>query len=990
MDANQTRLQLLLGQADWLNCREGDDEYVDGQLLTSATSRAFWDSKRNAVTLRPKLFRFVATPNDDPPQLGTPGNYSTSDRRGAARDRFGNWYYISADRQGILAFSAGCGDTSTFWTFADLQPDAPPTHGLFTAAVSPPLAPTPAALSGVAVTADHYLVVGTLDPGGLLVFDLHAGGKPRRFCWPAEVPFAPFDMAPRARDGVWILDRLNRRYWALDRHLLVIGRDQLEQTLVTGGLDAFQPAEGEQTHGTPRRTFPDGIGLDGGSPLEAADPVSIEALPGDNVVILDAAAPAGQLSLSIYHFEQRLADPVLVPALGGESSDEDNFPAAYDVTFLPQAVATDPSLLGELYLVAQQGNQSFGYDLRSAGNNLQLDASLSYYPMRLFTGMGLVAGTSQVYYDSNGRWVPLIEQNRPQYEEEAVILTLPFDGREPLCVWHRLLLDGSLPSGTALQVWSRCADRIDQVDLAEWRLEPNPYQRGDGSELPFTARPTSSDSGTFEILFQQARGRYLRLKLIITGDGRATPRLRALRIYYPRFSYLTHYLPAAYRADSDSASFLERFLANLEGTNTATEDKIAAVQVLFDVRSAPADALAWLAKWFGIALDPSWNEPRQRLLIRNVMNFFQWRGTVHGLQMALHLAFDDTVCASIFDSPDQPACSSGGTQADSFRIMEKFRLRQAPATAFGDPIDDTGPRRLNNTGQWTPDLGVAELRRRYRLWIGRDDWADFELGPGASAAESSARAAFAQRELGFVPSEISEDQQGWQDYLGREYPSIVDLNTRHGTHWGSFDQVQTPSDQPQNAAELMDWTDYVAGSVSVPYGVKRTLWQDFLARRYRSVNALNAKHGTQWQEFEIISYPVTLPTQLSQLSDWFQFESLVLPTLAAAHRFSVLLPFTGYTSADLDLRSQQLDLAGRLIELEKPAHTAFDVKFYWALFRVGGARLGIDTVLGLGGRDPGLLPDAVLGRTYLAETRLAAGYPFNVTERQIIGRDQLN
>src|SRR5262249_55424471 len=190
-------------QTDWLSCREGDDEYAKNHLLTSATSRASWDSKRNAVTLRPKLFRFVAATNDDSPQLGTPDDYSTSDRRGAARDRFGNWYYISADRQGILAFSAGCGDTSTFWTFADLQPDACTERGLFAAALNPTPAPIPSALSGLAVTADHYLVVGTLDPGGLLVFDLHAGGKPRRFCWPDEVPFAPFDMAPRALGGVW-------------------------------------------------------------------------------------------------------------------------------------------------------------------------------------------------------------------------------------------------------------------------------------------------------------------------------------------------------------------------------------------------------------------------------------------------------------------------------------------------------------------------------------------------------------------------------------------------------------------------------------------------------------------------------------------------------------------------------------------------------------------------------------------------------------------
>ena len=62
---------------------------------------------------------------------------------------------------------------------------------------------------------------------------------------------------------------------------------------------------------------------------------------------------------------------------------------------------------------------------------------------------------------------------------------------------------------------------------------------------------------------------------------------------------LLPYLPAVYREDAQSASFIERFLANFEGFYTAIEDLIAAVQVLFDVRSAPPEALAWLAAWFG-------------------------------------------------------------------------------------------------------------------------------------------------------------------------------------------------------------------------------------------------------------------------------------------------------------------------------------------------------------------------------------------------------
>src|SRR5205814_8561541 len=112
------------------------------------------------------------------------------------------------------------------------------------------------------------------------------------------------------------------------------------------------------------------------------------------------------------------------------------------------------------------------------------------------------------------------------------------------------------------------------------------YLRGDSSELLFQENVGGEGNGTWELLFHAAIGRYLQLKIQLIGNGRSTPRLRAMRIYYPRFSYLEHYLPAVYREDSQSASFLDRFLANLEGLYTTLEDKIAAVQMLFDPRSA--------------------------------------------------------------------------------------------------------------------------------------------------------------------------------------------------------------------------------------------------------------------------------------------------------------------------------------------------------------------------------------------------------------------
>ena len=109
--------------------------------------------------------------------------------------------------------------------------------------------------------------------------------------------------------------------------------------------------------------------------------------------------------------------------------------------------------------------------------------------------------------------------------------------------------------------------------------------------------------------------------------------------------------------------------------------------------------------------------------------------------------------------------------------------------------------------------------------------------------------------------------------------------------------------------------------------------------------------------------------------------------LAAAHRHRAV---AGQAGTDDAVRRRELALASRIVELEKPAHTAFDVKFFWANFRVGEARVGTDTVLGRGGRDPALQPrETILGQSYLSESLITSGPPPSLPGRIVMGRDPL-
>jgi phage tail-like protein len=928
MDANGSRFHLLLGRDDWAQCTvdtaSGKKSLKELWGLIGSEPGLSWNEERNELTLEPRLFKFTAAPKDTFPLL--------ENRRGAARDRYGNWYWIDETSLKIRVRSIGSGQVTDFWPLEQKCP-RPSSRGDFTP-LNDEQPVTPLKLSGLAITEDHYLVVGVTEPAGLLIFDLHTGQEPRQVLWPSSINFEPFDMAPRPGGGVFILDRFNKSYWALDRHFNVIGPDENGETILTeADEDDFQPVDESEVRETKRTVFPKNFSLLQ-SPLALNDPIAIEALPDGTVLILDFDPVHRFSRIFRYRFGVQLEDQLSTEAILSLIEED----AQSEFTL----VGYDFALVAErLYVVAADGNQSYAFRLCRRGEKVELQPIAEYLPMRLFGGKALAGTSDGAYYDFAEDWIPLVQQRRPRYVAEATLetplktaLNKPyFDSGEPDCVWHRIMLDAHIPPDTSIEIWSRAANEEIDLPLLPWQREPTPYLRADGSEIPFLRASISNacagvankkiGAGTWELLFQRARGRFLQLRIRLKGDERNSPRLRALRAYYPRFSYLSNYLPGVYREDTQSASFLDRFLANVEGLYTSLEDKIAAAQILFDIRSAPSEVLDWLAGWFGVALDPSWDEARRRMFIAHAMDFFQYRGTIRGLTMALHLALDQCADETIFDQ------SESARRLEPIRIVERYRTRTLPGVVFGDPTEATGLRAVDVGTSWRPDQGRANLNQRYidALGSAATPLTQYPIVPPADAQERAAWSQFSIATLGFVPSSSG--------------------------------------------------------------GATLHLWQDFLARRYRRIKSLNTFYQTTWEGFEAVPLPDALPFDGAPLADWFQFESVVLRMQRAAHRFTVLLPVPLSLAFNPAEHQRRMDLSRRIVELEKPAHTVFDVKFYWAMFRIGEARLALDTVLAQGSRAPQLLPELVLDQGFVGESYLGAPVPENACDRFIMGRDPL-
>lgn len=240
------------------------------------------------------------------------------------------------------------------------------------------------------------------------------------------------------------------------------------------------------------------------------------------------------------------------------------------------------------------------------------------------------------------------------------------------------------------------------------------------------------------------------------------------------------------------------------------------------------------------------------------------------------------------------------------------------------------------------------------------------------------------------PSEI---QRRYRTFLKQRYGSVAALEEAWERTVSSFEAVEFPPVLPQGP-EARDWRRFVAGPIGFTYAAVTDgdvdAYRQFLRRRYRRIERLRVadpQYAGAGASFENVSLPRRLPAAGPAWVDWLYFAAVYVPTVRRAHRFTVLVPVKG-ERLEGDAKQPvglDMDVVRRVVELEKPAHTEFDVQPYWALFRVGEARLGIDTQPGRSSR----LGTALVGESVLGETHLAYTHPWDVVGRHVVGRERV-
>jgi phage tail-like protein len=223
---------------------------------------------------------------------------------------------------------------------------------------------------------------------------------------------------------------------------------------------------------------------------------------------------------------------------------------------------------------------------------------------------------------------------RAQYLTQGQLLTLAIDSGIPRCRWHRVRWQGSVPAGTTVSI---------SVSTSESR-EPAAQGVADGIWATFApGRPHPDDwqrvDNQRDFLIRQPEGRYLFMRIRMTGDGRQTPRIQRMRLDFPRQTSLDQ-LPLVFRDSPEAEDFSERFLALFDSFLDDVDDQIARMPALLDVDGVPDGVLPWLGSFLDIAMDPAWDAARRRRLLQAAPRLYRMRGTVDGMRAAIRLVFD--------------------------------------------------------------------------------------------------------------------------------------------------------------------------------------------------------------------------------------------------------------------------------------------------------------------------------------------------------------
>ena len=656
-----------LGQTYWQLCRAVD--------FTPLTSDIFWDSTRHTL-------RLAQSPGEMPRRVARSTSQAAANGPALALDPYGGWARVVPRSTGDEIHAGGV---------------AEPEVTIFTATVDN-------GIVDIAATTRDWLVI-LLEDGTAQVRDLIGRFDPREV---QETGFFPDRIVETTDQRLFLLERSSGRFRR------VLGNPLPEKVRHRARADyVFRPQP-----------------LDPDPPRLAPAPEL--SVGGD---ILDAAPlPDGRIGVLALDSNR---DNVLHVTNGNDPA------TAIPLPGLSSGFSIRADGKGRLHVLVPEATAAITFNLTGEDDvNYHAPSPIlrDYVSGRLCVTLPDQDTSFPVppYVPVTGGpprpFRRLIAPSRPQYAYAGQARGMMLKADVDSAIWHKIYVEADLPMACGITIWLAADD--DPEALADLSLSamhphafgqhktPPPGPRGiwldQDSERPHLRSATDGarkrdKCGLFEVLIQKAagsnrrlEGRFLRIEITLSGNGRATPALFALRVWGSRTPWRDRYLPAhmttATGPQAEGSDFLDRFLCLFEGVLTPLEEEVAHAYRLTRPDTSPTHALDWVASWIGADIDSGLPEATRRRLLSQSVQLWRQRGTLLGLWKVLEIITD------------------GGMSRGDIVLLEHHHLRRTFATILGIPLSDETPltpwaRRSGNSflGS-TFFLGDAERKNFFALF----------------------------------------------------------------------------------------------------------------------------------------------------------------------------------------------------------------------------------------------------------------------------------
>ncbi len=382
-----------------------------------------------------------------------------------------------------------------------------------------------------------------------------------------------------------------------------------------------------------------------------ADPLPVTLPPGLGVIDR-LAAIEGQL----------------VGLIKADSVDATIVSLGRDNVSFVQPFATDIAFIDDRHLVVARGcNRDFIQYRFLPLNWLLRPLEIRRWRAKGYDGRGIVTTPDgRIGYFSHKGFKTALSI-RPAYETHGAVVTFALDSGVFQNQWGIAYVDACVPQGCGIRINFHTSDELPEFhnltrskafndggfgELPHEELSPampdqrpiqdlqthagyRLFRRGSDDELVWE-EATAESVVTYESPAHAPSGRYLWLTLELTGSGKRTPTINALRVQTQGHDLLAH-LPKLYSRDARVGSFLRRYLAMPDSLLDHLDTAALFRHALLDPCSSPKEMLPWLAGFVGLVLDDRFSDGVRRRLIEAAVRLFRFRGTVEGLKTFLQI-----------------------------------------------------------------------------------------------------------------------------------------------------------------------------------------------------------------------------------------------------------------------------------------------------------------------------------------------------------------